>query len=342
MATQWIEKSVGYAPTKRLFVRTLCCVVLLAIAPREAGSRSDRVNLFPKLRAGQTIDYQIRYHSERQTKTESALVVAEAPPGANIEVRALLQLEVLGVEAQGKRAAIHARTRFALLNSDTKIKIPNIEPPPNQVQREDPKALSIEFTIFPDGRVDQITGLDALFPEQQQAWQEWASRFAAAAVFPQDGVRVAQKWKSEESEKSPSPLAGLTWMRESTYVRNEPCRTIQMTVQGDLVESDQPPETCAVIVTTAALKQQSPPKNATPEDFRLHELRTMGTARGKNKTITYISLKTGLVVRASDEADQTMNVTVAKADGTNRVHYDVHAKSNAEVLLVATTPPAHP
>jgi hypothetical protein len=64
----------------------------------------------------------------------------------------------------------------------------------------------------------------------------------------------------------------------------------------------------------------------------------MGTARGTNQVIAYISLKTGLVVRATEEASQSMDVVVAKKDGSNRVRYNVDAKSNSEVLLVADTP----
>jgi len=32
-----------------------------------------------------------------------------------------------------------------------------------------------------------------------------------------------------------------------------------------------------------------------------------------------------------------MNVTVGKADGSNRIHYDVNAKSHSEVVLVVQT-----
>ena len=64
----------------------------------------------------------------------------------------------------------------------------------------------------------------------------------------------------------------------------------------------------------------------------------MGTARGANNTITFISLKTRLVVRAAEEASQSMDVTIAKTDGSNRVHYDVSAKSHSEILLVADVP----
>jgi hypothetical protein len=148
---------------------------------------------------------------------------------------------------------------------------------------------------------------------------------------------MAEKWNSTEAEKSPAPIAGLRWLRQSTYVRDEPCGAVQLTVQGSVAPSDAEAETCAVILTTATLNQDSKEKNATPEEFKLHELHTAGTARGANRIITFISLKTGLLMRASEEATQQMNVTVAKADGSNRVHYDVNAKSHSEVVLVVQT-----
>ena len=100
---------------------------------------------------------------------------------------------------------------------------------------------------------------------------------------------------------------------------------------------------CAVLLTIATLAQKSSPKDATPEDFKLHQLKTMGTAKGSNELITYISLTTGLVVRATEDATQQMDVVVAKADGSNGVHYNVDAKSNLEVLLLteAQLPPQH-
>jgi hypothetical protein len=308
-----------------------CCAVVGMLLPaRSPAANSDRINLFPKLSAGQTLFYRITYHGDKNTKTQSSLVVAQVPPPVKVEVRALLRLEVLGVETQGQRAVVHARTRFESIEAD------------DQAQTRDATKNVVEFTILSNGRIDQVTGLDVLSPYQQQAWQQWSSRFATAGVFPQNGIRVAQKWRTDESEKSPSPLARLRWTRESTYVGDEPCRPLRMNDQGDFVDSDQPPESCAVILTTATLKQESSPKDATPDDYRIRQLRTSGTARGSNRTITYISLKTGLVVRASDDADQAMSVTIAKADASNRVHYDVTAKSNAAVLLVENAPPNKP
>jgi hypothetical protein len=150
-------------------------------------------------------------------------------------------------------------------------------------------------------------------------------------------MKLGEKWKSEQAEQAGAPIAGLHWARESSYVRDEPCQASQLSIMGDVSASSGPPDTCAVLLTTATLKQKSSSKDATPEDFKLHELRTMGTAKGAGEIITYISLKSGLVVRATEETSQFMDVMVAKADASNRVHYNVDAKSHSEVLLVTET-----
>ena len=319
-------------------VRVLACAFLLASIPRGAGSRTERVNLFPKLQAGRTISYQIRFRADKGITTQSTVVSPLAPSGAQIDVRGLLRMEVVDVRSEGGKAVIHARTQFETLNSDTDLKIPGAGSPPGNVGRADPPGKNVEFSITADGQVAGVKGLDTFSLEQQQAWGEWVSLFAMAAAFPEKGVKRGDKWQSDEAEKSPAPIAGLVWLKRSTYVRDEPCRTAQLTIEGRPSPADQVPETCAVILTTATLKQKSSRKNATPEDFKLHEMRTMGTARGTNQVIAYLSLKTGLVVRATEEASQSMDVVIAKIDGTNRVHYNVDAKSNSEVLLVADTP----
>jgi hypothetical protein len=314
------------------------CLILAAMCAPAVAAPDDRVDLFPKLRAGETIHYLVSYHSDKRVKAESTVVLAAPPEPVKLDTSVQLRLEILGVEAQNgratsaRRSVIHARAWVLSRDTDPAVQSP-AGPSPES------KELAVDFTILPDGGVDHVTGLDALPAADQRAWQAWTERFAAAAVFPAGGVKVGQKWKSKEPERSPSAISDLSWIRESTYVRNEPCPKTQTNVHGDYTQSSQAAETCAVILTTAALKQQSSPKNTTPEDFKLHNLRTMGTACGNNKTITYISLQTGLVVRATDDADQTMNVTIAAVDGGSRVHYDVHATSTAELLLVtgATT-----
>ncbi|PYT52012.1 MAG: hypothetical protein DMG44_00160 [Acidobacteria bacterium] len=324
---------------KRL-VKFFIMIFLLGAGAVCAGDA--RVKLIPDLHAGQTITYLIRYRSDKNVKTESNVVAPMAPNAAQMDAHGLLQVDVLDVQHVGGKTAIHARSRFRTLDSGVWVKKPGDKEPHWQVQKVDPEGKQIEFTILPDGSVEKITGLDALFPEQQQAWQQWVARFATAWTLPQNGVKLGEKWKSEQPENGGAPIAGLYWARESAYVRNENCHAQQVSITGELSPSSGPPETCAVLLTTAALKQNSSPKDTTPEAFKLHELKTRGTAKGANEIITYISLKTRLVVRATEEAHQSMDVTVAKADESNRVHYNVDAKSHSEVLLVTETPLSHP
>jgi hypothetical protein len=320
----------------------LFCGLLLLANPRDAGSRTERVILLPKLHAGQTISYEMRFRLDKNIRTQSTVVSPLGPSEEQVNVSGLLRVNVVEVQGAGGKTVIHAQTHFEMPNSDRALTVPEVEPSPGGVQRADPKGKIVEFTIAGDGRVDNVKGLDALIPEQQQAWGQWLSLFAMAAAFPQKGVKRGEKWESDEAEKSAAPIGGLMWLKRSSYVRDEPCRTAQLTIEDQASEANQSQETCAVILTTAALKQESSKKNATPEDYKLHGLQTTGTARGANQVIAYISLKTGLVVRATAEASQSMDVVVAKTDGTNRVHYNVDAKSNSEVLLVVETPLAHP
>src|SRR5882672_433675 len=318
------------------------CIMISLLGAGTVCSGDTRVKLIPELHAGQTFTYLIRYRSDKNVKTESNVVAPMAPNTAQLDAHGLLQIDVLDVQQAGGKAAIHARSQFRTLDSGVWVKKHGDKESRSQVQKVDPEGKQIEFTISPDGAVEKMTGWDALFPEQQQAWQQWMARFATAWTLPLNGVKLGEKWKSEQPENGGAPIANLYWARESTYVRNENCHPQQLSVTGELSPSSGPPEICAVLLTTATLRQNSSPKDATPEDFKLHELKTRGTAKGANEIITYISLKTGLVVRATEEAHQSMDVTVSKADESNRVHYNVDARSHSEILLVTETPLSHP
>jgi hypothetical protein len=317
-------------------VQRIAVLISLAAATLCAGDK--RVHLLPKLQSGQTITYLIRFQSDKTVKTESNVVAPMAPNAAQLDVHGLLRVKILDVQENGGKAAIHARGRFLTPDSGVWPKGLGDKKSDSDKQRVDPDGKSIEFTISPNGSVNSVKGLDSLFPDQQQAWQQWVARFALPWTLPAGGMKAGEKWKSEQVEPAAAPIAGLNWARESVYVRDEPCQASQLSITGDVSASDGPPDTCAVLLTTAKLKQKSSSKDATPEDFKLHDLRTMGTAKGTGEIITYISLKSGLLVRATEETSQFMDVVVAKADGSNRVHYNVDAKSHSEVLLVAEAP----
>jgi hypothetical protein len=315
-------------------------ILLLSVAIVAAAEQ--RVNLLPKLQAGQTVTYLIRFQSDKKIKTESSVAMPMAPNAAQIDAHGLLRVEILDVQLADGKPVIRGKSQFLTLDTGVWLKKSGQKKPDWDKQRIDPQGKFIEFTILPDGSFEKISGLDTLLPEQQQAWQEWAERFALAWTLPAQGAKIGDKWKSEQPEPTASAIAALRWELDSRYVRNEPCHTSQLSLMGEFSPAGGPADTCAVLLTTAKLAQKASPKDVTPEDFKLHDLKTMGTATGTNEIITYISLTTGLVMRATEEANQHMDVVVAKADGSNRVHYNVDATSRSEVLLVTETSLAHP
>jgi hypothetical protein len=330
------------------FLRFLGCGLVSMAIPCAARDNLERVVLSPKLAVGQSIHYQIGYRSTTNTNTESTVAAPMAPTGGQINASFLLFVEVEDLRADSGRTAARLRTQIVepeasalqAAASDAKASTSGTEHP-NAAGKSPKREKSVAFTLHGDGQVTDIEGLDKLDAEEQAAWQEWVARFGGGGSFPEKGIKPGEKWKVEEPI-SHALLTGLSWEKESEYVNVAPCGAMKITPQGDLVALEQAQEKCAVILTTAILKQRSSQKDATPEDYKLHDLRTLGIAKGKNETITYISVKTGLVVRATEDANQSMNVIVAKTDGSNRVHYTIDAESHAQVMLLAETPGNQP
>jgi hypothetical protein len=337
----------GCVPAMNKLLRFLGgCLVSIAI-PCAARDNADRVVLSPKLIVGQSIHYQIGYRSTTNTNTESGVAAPMAPTGGQSNASFLLLVEVQDLRVDSGRTAARLRSQIVerevvTLNaaaSGAQARTNGTEKP--NAGKSAKREKIVAFTLHGDGQVTDIEGLDRLPAEEQAAWQEWVARFGGGGSFPEKGIKPGEKWKGEEPI-SGALLSGLSWEKESEYVNDAPCGAMKITPQGDLAALEQAQEKCAVILTTAILKQKSSQKDATPEDYRLHDLRTMGNAKGRNETITYISVKTGLVVRATEDANQSMNVIVAKTDGSNRVHYMIDAESHAQVMLLAETSANHP
>lgn len=319
----------------------LMLAILFAVTQNHssvAAAPTARATLFPRLHAGQTFTYYIQYRTKKNVKTESRVVTHTGPQDAETDAEWLLRVDILDVHPQGERAAIHARSRFQSVASAMAQNNTGAQQPSSGSAAPSLESKPVDFTILPDGRVNSVTGLADLFPDQRQVWQVWLRQFAIAGVFPRDGVKPGQSWKSSEPEQAPSPIVKLEWEKQATYVRDEPCSPIQFSETGIVTPQNVPTESCAVVLTSAILKQKSSPKDTTPGDFRLHNLRTTGNASGKNQTISYISLQSGLIVRVTEDAQQFMDVVVAKADASNKIHYNVEATGHTEVLLVADTP----
>lgn len=321
---------------------SLCAVALAEEAgwPAREGPPK-RVDLFPRLRAGEVFRYKIVSRAVTSANAQSVIVDPTAQGRSDVTVEALLRMEVLSVQPQGTRATIRLRTTWEQLGSSTQAGVPAPAEGANEMQRGSLEGKSIEFTLRPDGKVSDVSGLDSFLPEQQKAWRDWASQVSLASAYPDKGVQRGQKWKNMEAAEEPAAVKGLIWRRESAYVRDEPCRAMQLTLQGP-AEGNGEPETCAVLLTTARLEQKSSPKDATPEEYRRHDLRTSGRVQGTSETISYVSLTSGLVVRITETGQQSLDITIAKADGSNKVHYKAEAKSRSQYLLVLESPLTRP
>jgi hypothetical protein len=273
-----------------------------------------RAVLLPQLKPGQTLIYEVHGRLNRSVKTESRVSSPRGPQQLQGDLSSQIRLSVQKALAGKPNPTVTVQTEL-------------LPVAPSQANSPASPAQKLTFDIFGGGQLGNVRGLDDLSPEQRLIWQFWVARFAFGWTLPSTRLKPGEKWKFEEPELSDSLIAGLVWERETTYARDDQCPVF-------------PAETCAVFLTQSTLKQKSSTKDSTPEGYRLHELKTLGTAKGHNQAITYISSKTGLVLRANEDVQQSMDVTVMKSDGTNGVHYTVEATSHLETLLVPQPPVA--
>lgn len=308
MATKIVAAGCGgFARVRRAKCLALFAgVLLLCNAALYADSR---MAFLPKLQRGQTLLYEAHGRLERKVKTESNISNLHTPQQLQGDLSNQIRLSIQEVREAKSQPWVSALSEL-LPGEGTQN--PRFNSPP---------VSKLSFDIVNGGQIGSISGLDDLSPEQRLLWQFWVARFAFGWTLPHVGVKPGEKWKFEDPELNDSLIAELVWEREITYARDDKCPVF-------------PHETCAVFLTQSTLKQKSSTKDSTPEDYRLHGLKTFGTAKGENQVITYISLKSGLVLRANEDVQQTLDVTVMKADNSNGVHYTIDASSHFETSLV--------
>ena len=295
--------------TMRLACGLAALLCLLACLPAESAAKERNARFVPELTKGQTLVYDIHGRVQRHVKTQSRVSSILEPRDTKQEFSGKLRIKIESVESENGRPVISARADFEYAGDEN-------ESTPATEKR------GVEFTIAGNGQVKSLTGFDDLDPLERIAWQFWLSRFAFGWTLPSDALKPGAKWKSEEPEDNPAPIARLAWERETTYGERSKCPV-------------NPAETCAIFLTNAQLRQKSSATDSTPEDYRLHELRTSGTATGTNEMYTTISQQTGLAQRGTEDVRQSMSVVIAKADASNGVKYTIDATSHFEMLLMA-------
>lgn len=300
-------------PLSILKVSHIAGVVALTLAFSAQGAtesaREPRVRLIPRLHVNETLTYQVHYQVERNVKADSRVVAPIAPPAQPIDLLRTIRVEVLEVATGPDAPGIRLRAEIA---------------PSDSASKDDAKA--VQFAIDGAGNIITSEGLEFLASDERELWSDWVERFAAVWSLPQQ-LKPGEKWNSEEAISN-SVIAGLVWQKESQYVRDEPCPRMS-------AQPSRPADSCAVLLTSATLRQKSSAKDTTPEDYKLHDLKTAGMARGTNQIISYVSRTSGVVVRVKETAAQTMDVAISKTDGSNAVRYTIDARSQSEILLTS-------
>jgi hypothetical protein len=283
--------------------------VLTTLFASAAGNNPLR--LVPKLAAGQVLRYDIRGHVQQHKKTESRVIRNVLPQDVKQDFTGILRITVKGVGTENGKPLVSAVAEFEYPQEK------NARPDENAKNVKHP----VEFTIGGNGQLKSESGLDELNPVETLAFTSWISKFAFGWTIPARSMKLGEVWKSEEPENTPGPIARLIWERTTTYGQSTRCPVVEK-------------ENCSEFLTTAVLKQKSSAENSTPEDYKLHDLKTSGMANGKNETYDSISETTGLLMRGTEDVQQSMEVVIAKSDGSNDVKYTIDASSHFEMLLV--------
>jgi hypothetical protein len=314
----------------------LCAPSVPQAAQRGKAGEPLRLRLFPKFTAGQALYYELDFRSKASGSSVGLIANPQALKDVEISVSALVRLDVISVgpnTSQGARPVVRMRTTYEKLASTIRMDVPDPQADQlhDQIQRLEKKSL--EFTIGADGKVSDIRGLEDIFPEQQTALREWLKQIGFTASLPEEGIFQGLKWHSEPPAAPATPLTGVVWKDESTYLRNEPCHAVKLTPQGKAVQIPNP-ESCAVILSALSLDETDKHSDRTPPEFREKNLRTNGMMSGKGESLTYISLTSGLVVSVTQTSRQEMDVTVSLVNGDSSLRYRGRVETQSQLSLV--------
>jgi hypothetical protein len=322
------------------------------------GSRAaERQHLRPKFAAGQILRYQITTRTTTTSNTTTPIVNADGASQLKQTLLMLLRIDVLSVDptASGATKTVRLRATYekASATSETDSYDPDAATLVDQFNKLEGRA--VEFTLDANGQLSHVAGLDQLLanPVASNTVRSSMSGLSASAQFPQEGIVIGQKWTNERPLEN-TPLAGLAWRTESTYLRDEsvappePSDTPTATTTDATETNANPPaaappkspaaatETpCAIIVTKFQILRHGPAHgDATPPDYIHNGLRTSGTWTGTGESLDSISLATGFVVRSTQTTKQNMDFEVLSPTTGSKIHYVGQVETQSQIALL--------
>ena len=297
-----------------------------------------RVSLSPRFSPGQVFRYEMEFETTTSTSRSGLITDPEGPSTVLITWDATIRLEVLPAE---DRAPDGVRLRTTYEKSTADVRSDTFDPAAAATQKQY-QALEgkvVEFTLDARGKVISVSGLSEIVDGEKaaQAARKWIAQLEAGSGAPTGGVTVGATWSSEQPAAS-LPVAGMFWHTESQYLRNEVCHPpnpegAPAPSNAESSGSPESGETCAVILTHLNLVRPKPVRNPTPEEYRENGVQTAGKWDGSGQSLSYISLRTGLVVSITQTGTEEMDVTLTT--GQNRsLRYAGTILSRSQVALV--------
>jgi hypothetical protein len=296
-----------------------------------------RVSLSPRFSPGQVFRYEVEFETTTSTTRSGLTKDPEGPSKLVITWDATVRMEVLPA---GATAPDGIRLRTTYEKSTASVTSDTFDPAAGETQQQYEKLAGkvIEFSLDAAGKVKAVSGLEGVVDGQKavQAAGEWITKLDASTGAPFGGIIVGQKWVSDQDAKE-LPIAGLQWRTESQYLRNEPCHPPNPEVPATAPSAEstgnpEPVENCAVILDDLTLVRPKSVRNTTPEEYGKNGLQTAGTWNGSSQSLTYVSLRTGMVVSVTQTGAQKMDVTLTTNHDTS-MRYAGTITSRSQVVL---------
>ena len=294
----------------------------------------------PQYRPGDSLRYQISFHSQTSRLTGGAVSNPQGARDLGASVEITMRLEALppvmntGVAGRvppppgtpgGERAPLRLRAVYERvspsLSGDT------FDPQANLLlaQYRRLQGRAIEFQLGTRGEVQYISGLQEVLqdPGALEEARNWLQQLGAGLTAPPNGAVPGQSWTRTEGVPG-APLAGMEVHTTSTYLRDEPCRV-----------EEPGGEQCAALLIRFSLEQRPEARNSTPEDFRRDGMRTSGMWTSHGESLVHVSLRTGRTVSVSQSGEELMDVTIRRVNGGEPIRYGGHSTTESHLLLLS-------
>lgn len=302
-----------------------------------ARSAAKRVQLTPRFFAGQSLRYRIESRTNTKGRATSPIVDPEGSQKLDQTTTMIVRLDVLDLKADADGTASRVRLRATYEKSDAVLESDAYDPAAAALQQQYEKmeGRAFQFTIEPGGKVSSITGLDDVManPSAARSVQDWMDGLASSAKYPREGIAIGQKWTNDRALEN-TPLVGLMFHTESTYLRDEQCPSPVVGNDAGTRPAVPNTEMCAVVLTKYRIERAGGRGDATPESYVRSGLRTSGTWTGSGESLDDVSLAYGFVVRSTQTGVQDMDFDVVSASSGSKMQYKGHIDSQSEIALL--------